>query len=111
MKKINFFAILIILVVIGIFVFQNRSFFLSTESIVVNLGVAQYRTPDIHVGLFFFVSFVTGFLISYFFNLMARFNSQKTIKNLNNVISLQRKEIEAFKKKPKGVAGDSEKRG
>ena len=52
-----------------------------------NLGVIQYQTPDIYMGLFFIVSFITGFIISYFFNLMARFNSQKTIKNLNDVIT------------------------
>jgi len=111
MKKINFFAILVIIVAISIFVFQNRSFFFSTESIVVNLGIVQYRTPEIHVGLFFFVCFFTGFIVSYFLNLTVRFNSQKTIKNLNDIISLQRKKIETFEKKNQGIAGDSGKRG
>ena len=111
MKKINFFALLAIIVVISIFVFQNRSFFFSTESIVVNLGIVQYRNPDIHVGLFFFVSFFTGFVISYFLNLAVRFNSQKKIKNLNDIISLQSKKIETFEKKNQEIAGGSSKRG
>lgn len=107
MKKINFFAILTILIVVSIFVFQNRSFFLSTEGIILNLGFIQYQTPDIYVGLFFLVSFFAGFIISYFFNLAARFNSQKTIKNLNEVIALQRKKIGALGKKGQEITSDS----
>jgi hypothetical protein len=107
MKKINFFAVLTILIVGSIFVFQNRIFFLSTESIILNLGFIQYRTPDIHVGLFFFITFFIGFIISYFFNLTARFNSQKTIKNLNEVIALQRKKIKVFEKKGQGSTNES----
>jgi len=107
MKKINFFAILTILIVVSIFVFQNRSFFLSTEGIILNLGFIQYQTPDIYVGLFFLVSFFTGFIISYFFNLAARFNSQKTIKNLNEAIALQRKKIGVLEKKGQKITSDS----
>jgi len=51
------------------------------------------------VGIFFFVSFFTGVIISYFFSLIARFNAQKTIKNLNKILTLQREKIKGLEKK------------
>jgi len=66
MKKINFFAILTILIIVSIFVFQNRSFFLSTEGIILNLGFVQYQAPDI-CGPFLFGLFFCRFYYFLFF--------------------------------------------
>ncbi len=109
MKKINFFVILAVLVFICIVIFQNRSFFLSTESLSLDFGFVQYRSPDIQVGIFFFVSFFTGVIISYFFSLIARFNAQKTIKNLNETLTLQREKIKGLEKNDRGFEGGSNK--
>ncbi|MBW2218420.1 MAG: LapA family protein [Deltaproteobacteria bacterium] len=78
---------------------KSQPFFLSTESLSLDLGFVQYRSPDMQVGIFFFVSFFTGVIISYFFSLIARFNAQKTIKNLNKILTLQREKIKGLEKK------------
>ena len=109
MKKINFFVILIVFVFACVVIFQNRSFFLSTESLSLDLGFVQYRSPDILVGIFFILSFFTGAFISYFFSLIARFNAQKAIKNLNKKLTLQREEIKGLEKIDRGFEGGSNK--
>ncbi len=109
MKKINFFVVLTVFVFICIVIFQNRSFFLLTESLSLDLGFVQYRSPEMQVGIFFFVSFFTGVIISYFFSLIARFNARKTIKNLNNLLTSQREKIKGLEKNNQGFEGDSNK--
>lgn len=95
MKKINFLIGLIVFLFIGIVLFQNRQFFLSTESLSVNLGFFQYRSPDAPVGLLFCISFFVGIIIAYFFSLTARFNAQKTIKNLTAALDSQREKLKS----------------
>ncbi len=87
MKKFKLILFLGILLLIGLVAYQNKVFFLDTHSINVDLMVKQYETPEIQIGLYFVGFFLVGFLISYFFSLLVRFRSKKTIKKMKAEIN------------------------
>ena len=97
MKKIKLGFWLIIIVFLGLVIYQNQDFFRATRSLGLDLFVAQYYTPEITVGVLFLAAFLAGLLIAYIFGLLAQFRARKTIKNLNTTINSQIEMITALK--------------
>jgi hypothetical protein len=93
--KIAFWGILIAFV--ALLAYQNWDFFMSTHGLRVNLLVKDYHTPELQNAVLFLIFFFAGLLISYFFSLLDRFKSKKTIKNLTASLEQNQKMLEALK--------------
>lgn len=83
MKKAKIVFWLIIIVVVGLVVWENKKFFLETQSLTLNTYLTDpYVSPPLPHGVWFLACFVIGLLIAYFFSLMESFKAKKTIKEL-----------------------------
>ncbi len=93
--KIGFWILLIaFLLLLG---FQNKSFFMQKNTFGLNLYVTDaYMSPEIYNGVLFAVCFVAGLIIAYFFGLLDRFRTNKTIKQLNTDLENQRQQVESL---------------
>ncbi len=104
MKKIMFLFSVIILLFAGVIGYQNRDFFLSTQSIMMDFIFFKYQSPGLPIGLFFIVIFLGGVLAASFFSLMSKYKAITTIKNLSSVNISQGKKITELKKEIVGLA-------
>ena len=82
---------------IGLILYQNRAFYLSLQTLGIDLLFFEYRTPEIPNAVIFMAFFFVGLLIAYFFSLLDRFNSRKTIKSLNESLRTAEKMLETLK--------------
>jgi len=88
MKKATLIIWAIIFGVIALLIFQNQVFFLTNQSLRVNLGVIEaYHTPELPIAVTFLLFFLAGIIIAYLFNISARFKAKRTIKKLNATIA------------------------
>jgi len=84
MKKATLIIWAIIFGVIALLIFQNQSFFLTNQSLRVNLGIMEeYHTPELPIAILVLLFFLIGIAIAFLFNLSARFKSRRMIKKLN----------------------------
>lgn len=93
MQKVKSILLVIILGFIGLFLFQNKIFFLEKQMFDVDLMIKKYHTPEIYNGVLFVGCFLTGLLISYFSVLLERFKAKKVIKTLDAQVSSYNKKI------------------
>jgi len=108
MKKVKIAFLLIILVFAGVFVYQNKIFFMAKQSLSLTLPFLEtLHTPELPHAVLFLVFFLTGFLIAYFFGLYDRFKSKKTVKNLNAAAAAQQDELTALKRELELLRGAS----
>lgn len=105
--KIAFWVILFAF--IGLILFQNREFYMSQHSLGIDLMFFNYRTPDVPNAVLFLAFFFAGLIIAYFFSLLERFNSRKTIKNLSESLLASEKMLDALKAENEGLKGVKEK--
>jgi uncharacterized integral membrane protein len=98
MKKVKIGIWIIIIVLLGLVVYQNGAFFLAKESLSINFSFAAYKTPDLPVVLFFIAFFFVGWLVAYVFSLAERFSSGKQIKKLQQTNDMQQRAIDEMKK-------------
>ena len=82
MKKVKIAFWIIVFGFIGLVIFQNRGFFMTPSSLLVDLGFFRYVTPMLANAVFFVAFFLLGTLISYIFGLFRHFKDAKTIKSL-----------------------------
>ena len=82
MNKFKIALWLIFIGFLGLVIYQNQEYFLTEQGLDINLWVDRYSTMPIPNILFFGGSFVAGFLIAYFLNLLARFKATNTIRTL-----------------------------
>lgn len=105
MKKVKIAFWGVLLVLIGLLVYQNWDFFSARKSLGIDLYFTQGQTPELANLIFFAAFFAAGLLIAYISSLFERFKLNKTIKDLKNqernhqtVIAEMRKEVQALKK-------------
>jgi len=98
MKKIKIVILLIILVFVGIVIFQNRAFFMAEQSLVINLLFAEYNMPGIANIVLFLTCFFIGLLIGYIYFIFIRFKLNKTIRRLNSTINSHQEIISDLEK-------------
>jgi hypothetical protein len=82
MKKVKIAFWIVVFAFVGIVIYQNRGFFMTQSSLLVDLGFFRYETPHLANAIFFVAFFLVGLLISYFFGLLKHFKDAKTIKAL-----------------------------
>ena len=108
MKKVKIAFWAVILILIGIFVYQNEVYFMGKNSLGLKLPFLEtLYTPELPNAFLFLLFFLIGFLIAYFLNLSERFKSKKTIKNLNAAATSQLGEISELKKEMESLRGAS----
>jgi uncharacterized integral membrane protein len=106
MKKVKIAFWAVILIFIGIFVYQNEVYFMGKNSLSLKLPFLEtLHTPELPNAFLFLLFFLIGFLIAYFLNLSERFKSKKTIKNLNAAATSQLGEISELKKEVESLRG------
>ncbi len=98
----------IILIFIGLIIFQNQEFFLSKQVLRLNLGIIDvYQSPQVFVAVIFFVFFVFGIILQFLISLPDRFRTNKMLKklkvintSLENELANLRRDVAALKGEP-----------
>ncbi len=98
MKKVKIVILVIILIFVGIVIFQNKTFFMTEQSLVINLLFAEYKMPGIANIVLFLACFFIGLLIGYFYFIFIRFKLNKTIRRLNSTINSHQEIISDLEK-------------
>ena len=106
MKKATLIIWVIIFGVIALLIFQNQAFFLTNQSLRVNLGIInEYQTPEMPIAILVLLFFLLGILIAYLFTLSARFKARRTIKKLNTTIASHNREVEGLRRELNDLKG------
>ncbi len=98
MKKFKYGLWVILIALIGLLVYQNKSFFLTKYSLGLNLGFYQNVTPEVYNLVIIAVFFFCGMLITYGSSLFERYRAKKTIKTLQSTIDASSETIAELKK-------------
>lgn len=93
MRGIKVALMMILLFFLVAAAYQNRDFLLETESLAIDLLAFHYETPKLHIGMMFSACFLVGMLLSYFFTLLSKYKSSRTIKLLNQIKTEQMEQI------------------
>ena len=106
MKKATLIIWVIIFGVIALLIFQNQAFFLTNQSLQVNLGVVEaYHTPELPIAILVLMFFLTGIAIAYLFSLSARLKARRTIKKLNTTIASHNAEAAGLRREIDSLKG------
>jgi signal transduction histidine kinase len=98
MKKFKIAFWILLLGFIGLIIGQNQGLFLAKQRLQLNLYVTDpLYTPELHTAVFFIAFFLLGLLVAYFFSLLERFKSRKTVKALNAAAAQQAEELSGLK--------------
>ena len=98
MKKFKLVLWLIILGFLGLFFYQNKAFFMAKQTLVLEIPFVQaYHFPEMPHAVMFMAFTLFGLLIAYFFSLMERYKSNKTIKGLSANIDSNLEMISSLK--------------
>jgi len=97
----------IIVVFIGLIIFQNQEFFLSKQMLRVNLGIVDvYESAQIPVAIIFLVFFIFGLIIAYLFSLPNRFRTKKMVKKLKAINTSLENELADLKREVSVLKGE-----
>ncbi len=117
MKKIKLFLGLIVIILIGLVIYQNWEFFSDRHALNLSLFVKTWHwtTSEIQNIVYWTGCFVIGLLISGFIGISSKWKSRKTIKSLNatieshlKMISSLKNELEAFRNDPYKTASPTD---
>ncbi len=106
MKKATLIIWAIIFGVMALLIFQNQTFFLTNQSLRVNLGIMnEYHTPELPIAILVLLFFLAGVIIAYLFSLSARFKARRTIKKLNATITSHNDEVTGLRREIDSLKG------
>ena len=106
MKKATLIIWVLIFGVIALLIFQNQAFFLSNQSLQVNLGVTDpYHTPELPIAILVLLFFLTGVVIAYLFSLSARLKARRAIKKLNTTLASHNDEVAGLRREIDSLKG------
>ena len=105
MKKAKIAFWVILFGFIALILYQNREFYMSQQSLGLNLLFFDYHTPEIPNAVLFLAFFFVGLLIAYFFSLFERYNSRKAIKTLTANLAASEKMLDALKMENEALKG------
>jgi len=98
MKKATLIIWAIIVGVMALLIFQNQTFFLTNQSLRLNLGVLEeYHTPELPIAVMVLLFFLAGYILAYLFNASARFKAKRSIKKLNTTMASHSQEMAGLK--------------
>ena len=106
MKKATLIIWAIIFGVIALLIFQNQAFFLTNQSLRINLGILKaYHTPELPIAILVLLFFLAGVLIAYLFNVSARFKARRLIKKLNATNASLKSDVEGLQREINSLKG------
>jgi uncharacterized integral membrane protein len=106
MKKATLIIWAIIFGVIALLIFQNKAFFLTNQSLQVNLGIIEaYHTPELPIAILVLLFFLIGIFIAFLFNLSARFKARRAIKKLNTTLASHNSEMAGLRREIDSLKG------
>ena len=107
MKQTKMVIWAIIIVFIGLIIFQNQEFFLSKQILHLNIGIVDvYESPQVFVAIVFLVFFIFGVIIEYLFSLPERFRTNKMLKKLKAINTSLENELNGLKRDVAGLKGE-----
>ena len=110
MKKLKYAFWLLLVVFIGLLVYQNLAFFSTKQSLHINLGFYEKSTPELTIGAIIAVFVGIGVLITLMFYFASRydnFRSKKTIKELKNQLEESVGTMSQLKQEVALIKGDA----
>jgi len=106
MKKANLIIWAIIFGFIALVIFQNQTFFMTSHSLRLNLGVfEEYHWPQLPIAVIVLISFFSGVVIAYLFSFSTRFKARRTIKKLNTTMTSHQEELSGLKREIDSLKG------
>ena len=93
MKKVKLAIWVVIVAFVAIFFYQNREWFLSAQSIKLDLLFAQYQSSEIKIVILAFMFFVAGLLLGAYFILVYHLKIKKKVKTLSAQVKSQGDQI------------------
>jgi len=109
MKTIKYLFWLIILVLLGILIYQNLDYFMAATALNYDLKVStwQWTIPELPNIAYFGICFLLGFILAGFKGIVGKYRSNKEIKakdititTLNAEITTLKTELEVFQHDP-----------
>ncbi len=91
MKKVKLAFWLILLGLLGVVGWQNRPFFLDKQGIGIDYFFGSIHIPELQIALYFLIFFLAGLLIAYFSSLSEQFMARRTIRQLTNELTTEKK--------------------
>ncbi len=112
MKKIKLFLVLIVLILIGLVIYQNWAFFSEEPALNLDLFLKSWHwtTSGIQNIAYWTGCFVVGLVISGFLAISSKLKSKKTIKSLNSTIEGHLKMISSLKNELEALRNDPYKK-
>lgn len=105
MRKLKYLLWLIILGVLGIFIYQNADYFMAEQRLGIDLYFFAGESGDLPNLLYFLVVFVIGFLVSFIITFSYGYKKRKTIKELKEKINADKKLIDELESRLAAVEG------
>lgn len=93
MKKVKLAIWVVIIAFVAILIYQNQDFFLSVQSLRLNLLFAQYQSPEIKIVFLSFMVFAAGLLLGAYFILVYHLRMKRKTKELNAQVNAQNERI------------------
>jgi hypothetical protein len=107
MKQSKMVIWAIILIFIGLIIFQNQEFFLSKQVMRLNLGVVDvYQSPQVFVAVLFFVFFIFGVILQFLISLPDRFRTNQMLKKLKVINTSLENELADLKRDVAALKGE-----
>jgi hypothetical protein len=98
MKPIKVIFWIFLFALFGLVVYQNQGFFLSKQSLDIDLGVMQYHTPELPIALMALFMFLLGGLLAYLSGLADRFRLANHNTRLQQAFNSQQAAIDVMKR-------------
>jgi uncharacterized integral membrane protein len=95
-KKVKLAIWVVIIAFVVILIYQNREWFFSAQSLMLDLLFAQYQSPEIKIVFLSFMFFVAGLLLGAYFILVYHLKIKKKVKALNAQVKSQGDQITTF---------------
>ncbi len=99
MKKIKYFLWLIILIALGILIYQNLDFFMAKQALKFDLKISSWSwtVPELQNIIFFAICFFLGLIITGFKWLLLNFKFKKAFKTKDATIISLKEQLNALK--------------
>ena len=102
MKKVKIVVLLVLAGLVAVIAYQNSGFALMKHQFNINLMFFKYQSPEIANFVLLIAFFAVGLLLAYFSNLLERFKSRKTVRELTGQITACRDQNAALEKELAG---------
>lgn len=107
MKKVKWIFWLLVIVFVGLVIYQNQTYFMNQQQLGIDVGFEQYQTPVFANGILILGCFLIGFLLAYVVGLSERFKSGRAIRKLNETINDHLEQIAMLKREVDSIRAAS----